>query len=79
MNEASDWLTTSKTIIIMEDREKGNDVTNFRPITCLLLMWKIFTGVLSDELYDHLESETVARGIKGVPKKIEGDKGPIIN
>ena len=41
----------------MKDREKGNDVTNFRPITCLPLMQKIFTGMLSDELYDHLESE----------------------
>ena len=57
MNEALDWLTTSKTVIIMKDREKGNDVTNFRPITCLPLMQKIFTGMLSDELYDHLESE----------------------
>ena len=40
----------------MKDREKGYDVTNFRPIICLPPMWKIFTGILSDELYDHLES-----------------------
>ena len=39
----------------MKDREKGNDVKKYRPITCLLLVWKIFTGILSDELYDHLE------------------------
>ena len=52
MNETPGWLTTSKTVLIMKDREKRNDVTNFRPIT-----WKIFTGILSDELYDHLKSE----------------------
>ena len=57
MSETPDWLTTGKKVQIMKDREKGNDVTNFRTITCLSLMWKIFIGILSDELYDHLESE----------------------
>ena len=41
----------------MKDREKGNDVTNYKPITCLSLTWKIFTGIPIDELYDYLESE----------------------
>ena len=50
MKETPDWLITDKAVPIMKDREKGNDVTNFRPITCLSLMW-IFTGILSDELY----------------------------
>ena len=51
MNETPDWLTTGKTALIMRDREIGDDVTNFRPITCLPLMWKIFTGILNVELY----------------------------
>ena len=51
MNETPDWLTTGKTALIMRDREIGDDVTNLRPITCLPLMWKIFTGILSDELH----------------------------
>ena len=50
MNETPDWLSTGKTALIMRDREIGDDVTNLRPITCLPLMWKIFTGILSDEL-----------------------------
>ena len=57
MNETPDSLATGKTVLIMKNREKENDVTNFRPITCLLLMWKIFTGIFSDELYVHLENE----------------------
>ena len=50
-----DWLTTGRTVLIIKSKGKCNDVTNYRPITCLPLMWKLFTGILSEELYDHLE------------------------
>ena len=43
-------------MLIMKDREKGSDVTNFRPISCLP-MWNVFTEILIDKLYDHLKSE----------------------
>ena len=33
-----------RTVLILKDREKGNDVTNFRPITCLPFMGKIFNA-----------------------------------
>ena len=55
MNETPDGLI--KTVLINKGGEKGNDVTNFRPITCLPLMWKIFSRILSGKWYDHLESE----------------------
>ena len=48
MNEIPDWLTTSKTVLIMKDREKGNDVTNFRPIACLPLMWEMTIWKVKD-------------------------------
>ena len=51
MTETPDWLNTGKTALIMRDKEIGDDITNFRPITCLPLMWKIFTGILNYELY----------------------------
>ena len=57
MNETPDWLTTRKAVIIMKYREKGNDVINFRLITCFPLMWKIFAEILSDKLSAHLESQ----------------------
>ena len=53
MNEAPSWITTGRTVLIMKDGEKGNNVTNFRPVTCLPLMWNIFIGILLDELYGH--------------------------
>ena len=79
MNEIPNWLTTGKTVLISKDREKRNDVTNFRPITCVRLMWKIFTRLLSKERFDHQENERLLPEEQKVPKKIEGDKGPINN
>ena len=34
---------------------KRNFVSNFRPITCLPPIWKLLTGILAEELYEHLE------------------------
>ena len=30
-------------------------VSNFRPITCLSLIWTLLTSILAEELYEHLE------------------------
>lgn len=57
MYESSNWLTTVRTVLIMKDKEKGNNDTNFRPITCLFLMWKVFSRKRSERLYAHLEKE----------------------
>ena len=57
MNETPDWLTTGRAIPIIKGGEKRNDVTNFRAIACLLLMWTMFFGKLVEELHDHLENE----------------------
>ena len=50
------WMTKGRTVLIIKDKETGPVATNFRPITCLLFMWKLLTGVMSDEIYQHLES-----------------------
>ena len=36
---------------------KGNVTSNYRPITCLPLMWKLLTGVIADQIYAHLDQE----------------------
>ena len=59
MNEITNWLTISKSAVIMKVRENENDVRNFSLITCLSLMWKISNGILTDELHDHLQSDTL--------------------
>ena len=48
-------MVTGKTLHCVKNIEKENLVSNFRPITCLPLIWKLLTGTLAEELYEHLE------------------------
>ena len=37
------WMTKGRTVLIVKDAGKGNITSNFRPITCLSLGWKLLT------------------------------------
>ena len=37
------WMTHGCTEFCQKDPRKGNAVENYRPITCLFLMWKFLT------------------------------------
>lgn len=52
-------MTVGVTTLIMKDKEKGNIPSNYRPIACLPMMWKLLTGMLSENLYDHLYTENL--------------------
>ena len=43
--------------MLQKDKSKGNVASNYRPITCLPLMWKLLTGVIVDRRYAHLYQE----------------------
>ena len=49
-NQIPYWLAKGLTTLILKDKTTGIVSTNFRPITCLPLMWKLLTGVLADEM-----------------------------
>ena len=51
------WLTRGRTSFLQKDMSKGNIPSNYRPITCLPLMWKLLTGVIADHIYAHLDQE----------------------
>ena len=51
------WLTRGRTLLLQKDKSKGNVASNCRPITCLPLMWKLFTIVIADQIYAHLDHE----------------------
>ena len=51
------WLTRGRTSLLQKDKSKGNIASNYRPITCLPLMWKLLTGVIADQIYAHLDQE----------------------
>ena len=42
---------------VRSKRKKKNSVENFRPVTYLLLMWKLLTGMISEDMYCFMENE----------------------
>ena len=74
--ERPEWLTFGRTILCVKDHSKGNSVDNFRPISCLPLMWKLMTGVVADVMYKHLE-EILPEEQKGCRKRFRGGQGSI--
>lgn len=52
-------MTKGRTVLIVKEKDLGPVVTNFRPITCLPLMWKLLTATLSDKLDAHLEEKSL--------------------
>ena len=46
-----------RTVLCQKDLVKGNSVENFRTITCLLLVWKLLTSIISEDMYCFMENE----------------------
>ena len=66
-----DWLTKGR--IVQKDKATGNIASNYRPITCLPLVWKLLTGILEDEIYDYLEKNILLpEEQKGCRRKCKG-------
>ena len=54
-DDLPEWMTPGRTVLCQKDPRKGNIADNYRPITCLPLMWKLLTGVIAEEMYNYLE------------------------
>ena len=64
------WTTTGKTALCQKDPAKGNAVDIYRRISCLLLMWKFMTEIISETVYMLLdENEMLPEEQKGLKKK----------
>ena len=57
--EISSWTTYGRTALCQKDPAKGNSVENFRPITCLPLIWKLLAGIISEDVYFFMENENL--------------------
>ena len=76
------WMTYGRTILCQKDPAKGNAVENYRPITCLPLMWKLLTGMIAEEMYTYLHRENLLpeeqkgcrRGSRGTKDQLLIDK-----
>ena len=45
------WLTRGRTSLLQKNKSNGNVASNYRPRTCLPLMWKLLTVVAADQIY----------------------------
>ena len=50
------WMTKDRTVLIKKNKSKRTFASNYRPITCLPLCWKILTALLTDEIYAFLKN-----------------------
>ena len=74
-----EWLTNGKTVLIVKDKDKSNKVTNFRPITCLPIMRKLLTGIISEETYKNLDEEKLLPDEqKGCRRQKRGTKDQLL-
>ena len=54
-----EWMTSGRTVLIMKDKTKGTTPGNYRPITCLPVLWKLLTSTIADTMYEHLDANEV--------------------
>ena len=81
-DDLPEWMTHGRTVLCQKDPQKGNTADNYRPITCLPLMWKLLTGVIAEEMYNYLEREKILpeeqkgckKGSRGIKDKLLIDK-----
>ena len=52
-------MTMGRTVLVVKDSTKGKVPSNYRPITCLPVMWKLLTGVIAEAIYQHLDDNEV--------------------
>ena len=53
----SSLLTRGQAALFQKDKSKGNIASSYSPITCLPLMWKLLLGVITDQIYGHLDQQ----------------------
>ena len=77
--ELPGWMTYGKTVLCLKDPEKGSAVDNYRPISCLPLMWKLLTGILGNEIYEFIDKNNIfPEEQKGCKRKSRGTKDQLL-
>ena len=54
-----EWMTVGRTLLLIKDKAKGNAVETTGPIICLPIMWKVVTGIIAEDLYQHLHQSSL--------------------
>jgi len=72
-------LVRGRTVLILKNPSKGNSPDNFRPITCLSVVWKLLTSIIYQKIYFHLHcSKLFPVEQKGCFRQSRGTKGQLL-
>ena len=52
-------LVRGRTVLILKNPSKGNTPDNYRPITCLSVVWKLLTSIIYQKINFHLRSNNL--------------------
>ena len=73
------WMVKGRTVMIQKDPAKGKAVSNYRPIACLPLLWKLLTGIFAGKIYDHLlVNDLLPDEQKGCRRNSRGTKDQLL-
>ena len=73
------WMTCGRSVLCQKDHSKGNTVDNYIPISCLLLIWKLLTGVIAESMYEYLDKNNILpEEKKGCKRKNRGTKDQLL-
>ena len=74
-----DWMTRGTAILCLKDSAKRNAADNFRPVSCLPLMWKLVTGVIAESMYTFLnKNKIMPEEQKGCRRESRGTKDQLL-
>ena len=78
-DDLPEWMTHGRTVLCQKDPQKGNTADNYRPFTCLPLMWKLLIVVIAEEMYSYLEREKILpEEEKGCKRGSRGTKDQLL-
>ena len=73
------WMVEGRTTLIMKDPDKGSVVTNYRPIACLPVVYKLLTGIMAEAIYQHLHNNSLLPvEQKGCRRNCRGTKDQLL-
>ena len=60
-----------RTALLQKDKNKGNIASNYRPITCLSLIWKLLWCVIAGHIYGNLDQQKLLPDLFGEAENIK--------
>ena len=70
------WMALGKTTLCQKDSSRGSAIDNYRPISCLPLIWKLISRTIAESIYNffNINDKLPESNKKYVEKKVEGVK-----